>query len=76
MDTEDLAKKAAYGQGDVHMLQPSAVTVTQVSEMGTIYSLDELKALKGSQRSNRVLYIGSTMVFNYDLKPSTYDLRS
>ena len=45
LDTRDLAQKAAYGKGDVHMLQPSAATVTQVSELGTIYSLDELQAI-------------------------------
>ena len=45
LNTRDLAQKAAYGKGDVHMLQPSAATVTQVSEMGTVYSLDELQAV-------------------------------
>ena len=45
LDPKDLIEKASYGKGDVHMLQPSAATVTQVSEMGTIYSLDELGAI-------------------------------
>ncbi len=45
LDPDDLAEKAAYGQGDVHMLQPSALSITQVTEMGTVYSLDELRTL-------------------------------
>lgn len=45
LDLADLESKAAYGKGDVHMLQTSAVSVTQVTEMGTVYSLDELAAV-------------------------------
>ena len=45
LDLADLDRKAAYGKGDVHMLQPTAVSVTQVTEMGTVYSLDELAAV-------------------------------
>jgi threonine aldolase len=45
LDPDELAEKAAYGQGDVHMLQPSALSITQVTEMGTVYSLDELRTL-------------------------------
>ncbi len=45
MDSNELATKASYGKGDVHMVQPVAATVTQVTEMGTIYSLGELEAI-------------------------------
>ena len=45
LDTADLATKAAHGKGDVHMLQPSAATLTQVSELGTVYALDEIAAV-------------------------------
>ena len=54
LDTRDLAQKAAYGKGDVHMLQPSAATVTQVSEMGTVYSLDELQAVANICREHNL----------------------
>lgn len=45
LDAAELAGKAAHGRGDVHMLQPSAMTITQVGEMGTVYSLDEIRTL-------------------------------
>ncbi|MEK9752230.1 MAG: low specificity L-threonine aldolase [Rhodospirillaceae bacterium] len=41
-DLADLGAKARRGKGDVHMLQPSAVSLTQVTELGTVYSLDEI----------------------------------
>lgn len=45
LDPADLSRKAAHGKGDVHMLQPSVVSVTQVSELGTVYDLDELAVI-------------------------------
>ena len=52
LDTTDLAAKAAHGKGDVHMLQPSAATLTQVSELGTVYGLDEVRAVAGVCREH------------------------
>lgn len=45
LDPRDLAAKAARGKGDVHMLQPSAVSLTQVTELGTVYGLGEIAAV-------------------------------
>jgi len=45
LEMADLDKKAGHGTGDVHMLQPSAASITQVSELGTIYSVDEIGAV-------------------------------
>lgn len=36
---------AMYGTGDLHMAQTGPVSITQVTERGTVYSLDEIKAL-------------------------------
>jgi threonine aldolase len=36
---------AITGAGDVHMVQPAAISVTQASEAGTLYTLDELAAM-------------------------------
>ncbi len=44
-DLDDLAAKVRHGKGDVHMLQPSAVSLTQVTELGTVYTLDEIAAV-------------------------------
>jgi threonine aldolase len=35
----------AWGFGDVHRSQPAVVSITQTTELGTCYSLDELSAL-------------------------------
>ena len=45
LDLNDLAEKAARGIGDVHMLQPSAASLTQVTEMGSLYSASEVAAV-------------------------------
>jgi len=44
MTAEALAA-AITGAGVVHHVQPAAVSVTQVTEAGTLYSLDELRAI-------------------------------
>ena len=38
-------KAAMFGVGDEHNLQPSALSISQASELGTVYRLDELAAL-------------------------------
>lgn len=43
--TVDLIDQHAWGFGDVHRAQPAVVTVTQSTEFGTAYSLDELRAV-------------------------------
>jgi len=43
--TPELISKQAWGFGDVHRAQPAAVTITQVTELGTLYTIDELKEL-------------------------------
>ncbi len=45
------ARLAGRGPADgVHVVQPAAVTITQASEMGTVYSVDELAALGETAR--------------------------
>ena len=43
--TPALIDRQAYGFGVVHRAQPAVVTITQSSELGTVYSIDELSAL-------------------------------
>jgi threonine aldolase len=45
IDIEVLAGQARRMVGDVHSVQPSAVSVTQATEVGTVYSLAELEAI-------------------------------
>jgi len=43
--TPEALQAAITGAGVVHHTQPSAVSVTQVTEAGTLYSLDELREI-------------------------------
>ncbi|MGK6311924.1 threonine aldolase family protein [Neorhizobium sp. DT-125] len=53
MDPERLGERiAAYPQGHVHHGRAAAVTLTQATETGTIYSLGEIDALTKVARAN------------------------
>lgn len=45
LDLEDLDHHSGRGVGDVHMVQPSAVSITQVTEFGAAYTLSEIEAI-------------------------------
>ncbi|MGH3251721.1 MAG: threonine aldolase family protein [Trebonia sp.] len=62
------------GRGDEHFAQPAVVAVTQSTEFGTCYSLDELRAIKdfcsanglrvfldGARLANAAAYLGCTL---------------
>lgn len=43
--TPELIERQAWGWGDEHRAQPLAVSLTQSTELGTVYSVAELKAI-------------------------------
>jgi len=43
--TPDLIETEAWGWGDEHRPQPAAVSITQTSELGTLYSVAEVRAI-------------------------------
>lgn len=43
--TPDLIDREAWGWGDEHRAQPLAVSITQTTELGTLYTVDEVKAI-------------------------------
>ena len=43
--TPALIDTQAWGFGDVHRAQPGVVTITQSTELGTLYSVDEIAAI-------------------------------
>lgn len=43
--TTDLIDTQAWGFGDVHRAQPGAVTISQSTELGTVYAADEIAAI-------------------------------
>ncbi|MGW1887826.1 threonine aldolase family protein [Streptomyces sp. NPDC001970] len=45
IDPDELRAAVRYKAGDVHSVEPSVVSVTQATETGAVYSLDELHTL-------------------------------
>ena len=43
--TPAMIRSAYIGRGDVHHVQPKVVAITQSTELGTLYSIDEVKAI-------------------------------
>ena len=43
--TPELVELAAGGRGDEHRAQPKVVSITQSTELGTLYSVDEIAAI-------------------------------
>jgi threonine aldolase len=43
--TPDLVRAGVTGVGDEHRTQPGAVSITQCTELGTVYTPDEIRAL-------------------------------
>ncbi|ARC57869.1 Low specificity L-threonine aldolase [Frondihabitans sp. 762G35] len=43
--TPDLIDVEAWGWGDEHRAQPLAVSITQSTELGTVYTVDEVRAI-------------------------------
>jgi threonine aldolase len=49
--TSELVDVHAWGYGDVHRAQPTILTITQTTELGTRYEVDELAKLVGHAKS-------------------------
>ncbi|HEY4268723.1 MAG TPA: low specificity L-threonine aldolase [Galbitalea sp.] len=43
--TTDLIETQAWGWGDEHHVQPAAVSITQTTELGTLYTVNEIRAI-------------------------------
>jgi threonine aldolase len=53
--TPDLVARRLGGRGDEHRAQPRAVAITQVTELGTCYTLEELRRLREFCRASDLL---------------------
>jgi threonine aldolase len=63
--TPELVATRLAGRGDEHRVQPRAVTISQVTELGTCYSLEELKSLGEFCRAEGLrLYIDGARLAN------------
>jgi threonine aldolase len=54
--TPDLVDRRIVRIGDEHVVQPGVVSVTQSTELGTRYSLEELRALAEHARSHSMFF--------------------
>jgi threonine aldolase len=72
--TPELIATRLAGRGDEHFAQPGVVAITQSTEFGTCYSLEELRAIKefcaanrlrlfvdGARLANAAAYLGCTL---------------
>ncbi len=72
--TPELVDREAWGWGDEHRAQPGVVSVTQTTELGTAYSVDELRAvvehahglgmavhLDGARLANAAAHLGQSL---------------
>jgi threonine aldolase len=50
IDPEPLRAAVSRKRGDVHSVQPSALSITQATETGGVYTLDEIRTLAGIAR--------------------------
>lgn len=52
--TPDLVAREAWGWGDEHRAQPLAVSITQTTEMGTVYTPAEVRAVADFAHANEM----------------------
>jgi threonine aldolase len=61
--TPDSIDAALYGFGDQHSSQPLVLTVSQSTEFGTVYSMDELRQLRTyCDAKKMLLHIGQSVL--------------
>lgn len=77
----DLIKPCIVGFGDEHMAQPKVVSITQPTELGTIYSIKELKDIASFTHKNDMLLhvdgarlCNAAVSLNKNLKEITKDI--
>ena len=63
--TPDLIDRQAWGWGDEHRAQPLAVSITQSTELGTLYSVDEIRAIADhAHRKGMVVHLDGARISN------------
>jgi threonine aldolase len=54
--TPDDIERQMWGIGDQHHVQPGAISISQSTEVGTVYTIDELRALGDVARKRGLLF--------------------
>jgi len=52
--TVDVIKQNIHGRGDEHHSQPKIISITQATEMGTVYTVGEIKAIADFAHANNM----------------------
>jgi len=65
--TPDLIERAAVGTGDEHHVQPRVVSITQSTELGTCYRVEEIRELAGWAHQ-RDMYLHAAASLGLDLR--------
>lgn len=53
--TVDLIRPALHSLGDIHQVQPRVVSITQPTEFGTLYTVDEIRELAAFAHENGLI---------------------
>jgi threonine aldolase len=79
--TVDTVRSAYHGIGDQHHVQPRAISITQATEVGTVYKPQEIKALAAfAHERNLFLHVDGARIANaaatlgQNLREATRDL--
>jgi len=79
--TVESVSHAYHGTGDQHHVQPRVISITQATEMGTVYQPDEIKALaRFAHERDMFLHMDGARIANaaaslgLDLRQATRDL--
>ncbi len=63
--TIDKIEPLLVGMGDVHMAQPNVISITQTTEMGTVYTPDEIKVISDfAHKNNMILHMDGARLCN------------
>ncbi|HEY0613019.1 MAG TPA: beta-eliminating lyase-related protein [Candidatus Elarobacter sp.] len=54
--TPELVERELHGIGDQHHVQPAAISISQSTEVGTVYTIDELRALGETARKHGLFF--------------------
>ncbi len=78
--TADMIKPYLVGFGDCHMAQPKVISITQPTELGTVYTPKEIKELSDfAHKNNMLLHVDGARLcnaaasLNVKMKEITYD---
>jgi threonine aldolase len=79
--TEEGVRSACHGIGDQHHVQPRAISITQSTEVGTVYKPDEVLQLsRFAHKRNMLLHLDGARIanaaaaLNLNLREATRDL--